>query len=304
MRKRFVHLAAPLVVGVLILAACGSSNSSGGGGSYTLGFTGTLSGDFAQLGINEANAVKLAVSQANAKGDLGFTLKYSESDDAGDVGTASTAARKLIQDKSVVAVVGPTFSDPTKTAEPLYSAAGLTSLSPSATSPELTTLGFTTFFRDVPPDNAQGEQAAAYIARVIKARTVYSINDKSDFSLLTGALDAQLKKDGVDVTSEGIAPTKDYGTIAGKVAQARPDFVYYSGSYSELALLAKALHSAGYNGPIGGSDGSKDDKLVKLAGQDAEGIYLTCPCGDPNVDPTGATFAAAYKGIFNVNPGP
>lgn len=307
MRKRVVLLAAALAVGVPTLAACGSSggsNSDNRAGSYTLGFTGALSGDLAQLGINEANAVKLAISQANAKGDLGFTMKYSESDDAGDAGKGSTAAQKLIQDTSVVAVIGPTFFDPAKTAEPRYSAAGLTSLSPSATGPALTTSGFTAFFRDVPSDNVQGEQAADYIAKVIKAKRVYSINDKSEYAILSGALDLQLKKDRVDVTSEPIAPTKNYATIAGTILQAKPDFVYYSGFYRELALLAKALHAAGYNGPIGSGDGSKDDQLITLAAQDAEGIYLTCPCSDPNLDPTGATFATAYEAMFSAKPGP
>jgi branched-chain amino acid transport system substrate-binding protein len=52
----------------------GASSSSSGGGSgktYKIGFQGALSGENQQLGINEINAVNLAVKEANAKGDLG-----------------------------------------------------------------------------------------------------------------------------------------------------------------------------------------------------------------------------------------
>lgn len=76
----------------LALAGCGSSSSSGGGlgasgggssaagATYDIGFEGPLSGANAQLGINEVNGVKLAVDQANAKGDLGFTVKLVTAD--------------------------------------------------------------------------------------------------------------------------------------------------------------------------------------------------------------------------------
>ena len=48
----------------------GSSGGAGSGQTYKIGFQGALSGDNQQLGINEVNAVKLAVKQANEKGDL------------------------------------------------------------------------------------------------------------------------------------------------------------------------------------------------------------------------------------------
>lgn len=243
--------------------------------------------------------MKLAVAEANARGDLGVTLNYAESADAGDTGRATAAAQQLIADPSVVAVVGPSFSDPTMAAEPLYSAAGLASISPSATRPALTASGFTSFFRAAPSDDVQGAQAAQYVSRVVGPRTVYSVNDVSEYALPSRGFDARLRQNGVQVTSEGVTPTPDYGALAARVVAARPDFVQYSGSYRDLAVLARTLHATGYTGPIGASDGSKDDQLVALAGPDAEGIYLTTPAADP----AGAPFAATYHTMFGVAPG-
>src|SRR4051794_41729075 len=103
------------LVGALALAGCGSSDKkdsggglSGGGGSgssgstYTIAFEGPLSGDNAQLGINEVNGTQLAIDQANEKGDLGFKLKLIRADDVGDPAKAPSAAAQVIQDSSVM----------------------------------------------------------------------------------------------------------------------------------------------------------------------------------------------------------
>lgn len=305
-RSRLVGIAVPALAGALVLSACGSSSKSSSGGKPTLAiaYQGPLSGDNAQLGINMDNGVKLAISQANAKGDLPFTLKEVAVDDGGDPAQAPTAAQKAIGESDVVAVVGPAFSGATKAAEPLFSQANLVSVSPSATNPKLTSLGFTTFYRVVPPDDAQGKEAANFVTKKLSAKNVYSVDDKSEYGTgLSGVLEKQLKADGAQITHEGIAPTKDYSGIAAKIAGAKPDAVYYSGYYADLALFLKGLHAAGYRGPVGSGDGSKDAQLVKLAGADAEGTYLTCPCGDPNVDPKASAFTAAYKSMFNASPG-
>ncbi len=298
----------PLALGAIALTACGgssggSSSSGGGKKSFTIAYQGPLSGDNAQLGINMDNGVKLAVEQANKKGDLGFELKFTNSDDVGDPAQAPTAAQKLIDDKSVIAVVGPAFSGATKASEPLFSEANLASVSPSATNPTLTSQGFKTFFRVVPPDDAQGAEAAAYMVKGLKAKSIYLVDDKSEYGV--GLADVIAKSlAGTKVKREGIPVTKDYSTIAQKVASSGADTVYYSGYFAEFALFVKAVKGAGYKGNIASGDGSNDDQFIVQAGKAAaEGIYFTCPCGDANVDPNAADFLAAYKAKFNTNPG-
>ncbi len=312
--RRVLRLVGPLAVGALALAACGgSSNDNSGSGSgsgggkptFKLAYQGPLSGDNAQLGINMDNAAKLAVKQANDKGDLPFTLVYTNSDDQGTPDGGPPAATKLIGDSQVMAVVGPAFSGATKASEPLFSQATMASVSPSATNDQLTSLGFKTFYRIVPPDSAQGTEAAGYIAKVLQAKKVYSVDDKSEYGAgLSGILEPALKNAGVTVVHEGIAPTKDYSAIAQKVTGASPDTVYYSGYFAEFALFTKALKAAGYSGKLMGGDGDKDQQYVIQAGADkAEGTLFSCPCADATVDPKAADFAKAYKAAYNVDPG-
>jgi len=310
--KTVMRAAVPLALGAVVLAGCGSSSSGGkgngnGGGKKTIAiaYQGPLSGDNAQLGINMDNAVKLAVKQANDKGDLPFTLKFVDADDQGTPDGGPPAAQKLIGEADVLAVVGPAFSGATKASEPFFSQAHLLSVSPSATNPKLTSLGFSTFYRVVPPDDAQGKEAANYLAKVVKAKTVYSVDDKSEYGVgLSGVLEPQLKTDGVKVIHDGIPPTKDYSAEAQKVAGAKPDAVYYSGYFADFALFTKALKAAGYKGPLMGGDGDKDQQYVVQAGAaNAEGTLFSCPCADATVDPKAADFASAYKAMFNADPG-
>ena len=303
--RRTAPLVAVLVVSSLALAACGSSTkgSSGASGKKTIkiGFQGPLSGDNAQLGINGEAGVKTAIDEANKKGDLPYTLVLVASDDIGKPEQGATAAQRLIDDKSVVAVVGPMFSGATKAAEPSFSTADLLSVSPSATNPALTSLGFKTFFRVIPPDDAQGQEAANYLTKAVKAKKVFSLDDKSEYGTgLSGVIEKQVKANGATVIHDGIPPTKDYTAEADKIVAAKPDALYYSGYYAEFGLLVRALKGKGFKGTIMSGDGSNDDKFITAAGNaNAEGVLLTCPCGDANVDPKAKDFLASFKVVNN-----
>jgi branched-chain amino acid transport system substrate-binding protein len=313
-RKISAGIAGAMVL-PLALAACGSSSaksspSTGGssaasGGSVTIGFQGPLSGpNSPQLGINGVDGVKLAIDQANKAKTLPYTLKLLQSDDQGDPAVGPTAARKLA-DAKVLAVIGPMFSGATKASEPIFTQAGILSVSPSATNPALTTLGFKSFFRVIAPDTVQGKAAADYVVKGLKAKKVFSLDDNSDYGTgLSKALEPQLKADGATVTHDGIDPTKNYTSEATKIIGASPDAVYYSGYYSEFGPLVKALRGAGYKGIVVSGDGSNDDQFIKDAGAaNAEGAYLTCACGDANSDPAAATFVKDFTALNGQAPG-
>ena len=300
--RRVPAVLAALVAVAALLAGCGGGSSSGADGKeYVIGFQGPLSGENQQLGINAYNGMLTAIDAANRAGDLPFTLRIVAADDQGLPDQGPTAAQKLIDNPNVIAVVGPVFSGPTKSSEPLYSQAGLLSVSPSATNPELTDLGFTSFYRVIAPDTVQGAAAAEYIAKSVKPRRVFLMDDRSEYGVgLAGAVKKGLTRAGVRFTEESMNPTKDYTAQATKIIASGADAVYYAGYYTELALLTKALRSKGYTGVIMSGDGSNDDQFIRQAGaRNAEGVRITCPCADVNVDPKAAAFVAEYKKVNN-----
>lgn len=304
---RLIRIVAPVLIGALALSACGSSSGSKASGkkTYTIAYQGPLSGDNAQLGINMDNGVKLAIEQAQAKGDLGFNLKFVDSDDVGDPAQSPAAAQKLIDDASVVAVVGPAFSGATNAAEPHFSDANLISVSPSATRADLTSNGFTSFVRVVTGDNIQGTKMADFVAKGLKSKTAYVVDDKSAYGAgLTKFVRDSLTTDGVTVKGEGLAPTKDYSAVATKAVASGADTVVYGGYYAEFALLTKALRTAGFKGKIISGDGSKDDQYITQGGAATDGAYLTCPCGGPvATTPAAQNFEKDYKAKYNAATG-
>src|SRR5689334_11982671 len=152
------------------------------------------------------DGAQLAVDQANAKGDLGFTVKFVQSDDAGSSAESPAAAQKLIDNSAVVAVLGPGFSAPTFAAEPHYKEAGLVSVSPSATRADLTSSGFSNFFRVITGDTAQGTKMADFVAVTLKSKSAYVVDDKSAYGAgLVKFIKDELTAKGVKVTSEGLA---------------------------------------------------------------------------------------------------
>jgi branched-chain amino acid transport system substrate-binding protein len=317
---RSIRLVVPLAAAAVVATACGSSSSGGDNASgdnnkptFTIAYQGPLSGGNAQLGLNMSFAVKLAVNQANAGetfGDLPFTLKFAQEDDQGTDTAAPAAVAKVLQISDLIAVVGPAFSGATAASEPAYSKAGIATVSPSATNPDLATSGWDNFFRVVADDNAQGPADAQYMVDEAGLKNAYVIDDASTYgaglskAFLKAAPDAGLTvvkhetAPGTTQCQAGNGNVQQYGPLAQKVASSDADSVFYAGYYCDFALLAKQLNSAGFKGQLVSDDGSKDDNFVKQAGEKvAEGVLVSCACQDV-IDSAGYDkFAPAFKEV-------
>ncbi|WP_083731119.1 branched-chain amino acid ABC transporter substrate-binding protein [Protofrankia sp. BMG5.30] len=307
MAIRTVTAAAAGVLAVALSAgACGGGLSGGRRAQYAIGFQGPLSGADQQFGLDAANGARTAVEQANRSGRLPFTLRLVTADDSGSARQAPSAAQTLIDNPDVIAVVGPLSSDAVRASEALYSQAGLLSVSPAATDPRLTGLGFVSFYRMAASDTVQGTATADYVAKALKSRKVFSLDDGSAYgTALSGAFEKELRTQGVAVTHDTVGPTRDYTVEAAKIISGNPDTVFYAGYHQEFAPLTGALRAGGFSGAVMSGDGATGDRFVTEAGAaSAEGAYLIGPCGDPVGDPRAAGFVADYERVTGgVKPG-
>ena len=124
-------------------------------------------------------------NQANAGttfGNLPFKLAFAQEDDQGTDTAAPAAVAKVLQISNLIAVVGPAFSGATAASEPTYSKAGVATVSPSATAPNLATSGWHNFFRVVADDNSQGPADAQYMGKVGHLKKVYVVDDASTYA--------------------------------------------------------------------------------------------------------------------------
>jgi branched-chain amino acid transport system substrate-binding protein len=193
----------------------------------------------------------------------------------------TNAATKLVSDK-VNAVVGHICSGPTKAVLPIYTEARLVAISPSATSPELTTDGNAPyFFRTIARDDQQAQLGATFALDTLNVKKIALIHDKGDYG--KGYIDyakAYIEKNGKAriVLYEGITVgAVDYSAILQKLRQSGADLIMFGGYHPEASKLVQQMHRRRIAIPFLSDDGVKDDQFIKVAGKDAEGVFASGP---------------------------
>ena len=300
--------AAATAAAVLVLTACGTTDdddgNGGGGGDaacdLTLAFFGPKTGPASGLGAPIINGTKLAIDQYNEDADCDVT--FEQIDSQGSPDQAPSLATEAAGNESIIGIIGPAFSGESAAAGPIFAEAGLPTVSGSATNPDLSTNGWDTFHRVLGNDATQGPAAAKYIQDVLKAESVFLIDDASEYGAgLTEIVEGDLGDTVVDTDTIQVGQT-DFSASVTKATSSGADTVYFGGYYAEAALIARQLRAGGFEGTYVVSDGVKDPGYLEGARNAAEGTVITCPC-IPAEDPAVADFASAYEAAFGGAPG-
>ncbi len=266
----------------------------------TIAYIGAMTGDNAQLGINEYNGIQVAINEHN-KANPNCQVQFKKYDTEGDPTKATGPVTQALADKNIIGVVGLPFSGESKATGSLFEQAGMVHITASATNPGLTANGWKTFFRGLGNDNVQGP-AAAILAEKLGAKKVYLIQDDSDYGIGLGGTAKKALDDKKLLAGEDKVTTKqkDFSSTVQKVVNSKADAVFYAGYYAEGAPLDQQLVAKGFKGAFLGPDGVKDDQFLKLAGDSSKNAYFTCPCIPGELIPD---FASAYKSVANAAPG-
>lgn len=307
MRRKFVRTLGATALAAAVFAAAGCQDSGGGdtaGGEGECGgkiaIFGAFTGPNAGLVLPSLNGAKLAVKQHNeANADCKVTLQ--EYDTEGKPEQATPIANQVAGDQSFTSVIGGHFSGESKATMPIYEAAGLVMVSPSATAAELTKAGNKSFFRVVGNDSTQSAAAAVYIKDVLKGQKVFTIHDGQTYGQgIVGELTTTL---GPLVAGSDTVQTdqQNFDATISKIKQAQADVIAYGGYTNEAAPLLKQARAAGVTAKFVGFDGLYDPGFPKGAGTGGAGAIVTCPCLP--ADKAGGTFSADYQTEYGVAPG-
>jgi branched-chain amino acid transport system substrate-binding protein len=262
-----------------------------------IGYAAPLSGDQAIVGIPMSQCAELAVARANEEPDSPFTLALEKVDDGADPARARQVARRFIEDPEVIGVVGHKNSGPSLAASPLYAEAGLVQITPSSTNTRLSQQGYRTFFRLCAHDAIQGQVAARYAVRVLGARRVAVVHDRTDYGRpLADTVQQTVQEEGADVVLfEGITEgAQDLSDTVERLQQCAPQLIYFALTEIESSILARQLSAAGVEVDRFGTDGSKESQFVPLAGPAAEGTYQTYAGVDPASTPSARAFVQQF----------
>lgn len=278
-----------------------------------IGFVAPLTGDQAPHGQDMLNGVRLAIEHANAEGPIlpGYRLELVALDDQRNPTQAVAAAKKLVADRDVVAVIGHLNSSCTMPASAIYHQARVLHITPVSSNPQISRQGFDTFYRTCATDDLQGPAAAIFaVQELSKGRTlqewrplsVFILDDMTTYGRgLANEVEAKLHALGANVLGhEGITQgDKDFVPLLTKIKSLNPNLVYFAGMFPEGALLIKQRSEVGLQSQFMGGDGLFDPVLIDLATpQAAEGIYLTTIGSDIRKIPTAREFLQAYESRF------
>ncbi len=246
-----------------------------------IGVGGSHTGDLASYGLPALNAARLVVEEANAKGGiLGMQLEIIAQDDQCKPEMGTNAATKLVSEK-VNVVMGHTCSGATKATLPIYNEAKIVSVSPSATSPELTNGSYPFFFRTISPDHEQAALGVKFALETLGAKKIALLHDKGDY----GKGYADFSKEFIEksgkaqvVLYEGITTgAVDYTAVIRKIAQSGADCVMFGGYHPEASKLVQQMQKRKVKVAFVSDDGVKDEMFIKVAGSAAEGVYASGP---------------------------
>jgi len=315
---KIVPLATLAVAVAVALAACGKkeeapkaeakapAKAAAPAEVLKIGHVAPLTGGIAHLGKDNENGARMAIEEINAAGgvklgDKTYKLELVAEDDKADPKEGTLAAQKIV-DSGAVAVVGHLNSGTSIPASKIYSDAGMTQITPSATNPKLTEQGFKTTFRVVANDNQQGAVLANYANDALKAKTIAIIDDRTAYGQgLADVVERTAKEKGIKIVAREFTNDKatDFNAILTKVRATKPDVIMYGGMDATAAPMAKQMKQLGIKAPLLAGDGACSPEFIKLAGDAAGSLHCSQAGEAVEKLSKGADFVANYKKRFN-----
>lgn len=263
---------AGLIAIAIAIASCRPSS----GNVVRIGVAGSFSDP---IGLPMKQAAELAAEEINASGGInGHRLELVTRDDYADPDSAVFIAGDLY-DSGVSAVVGHLFSGETLAASPVYNGGlhPIAAISPSSSSPELTTAGRYTF-RVCPSDLAHGASLAHWVRDRLHLTSgaLFYLNDEYGRGVRQAFVSEFLRLGGnLQSVDPYLGDKPEVGPYLDRLAHGKhPEFLMVAGNRGEAEEIIKQARKRGLTMPVLGADGLEG---IQEAGALAEGVYLSSP---------------------------
>jgi branched-chain amino acid transport system substrate-binding protein len=212
-------------------------------------------------------------------------VEFNHQDDGCSTEGGTAAARALLSEENIAAVIGTSCSSAGIPAAEILSAEGIMLVSASNTAPSLTAPETHEPFyaRTAHNDSIQGAAMAQFVCEELGLTTAATIHDGSAYADQLAAVfrDEFTSQCGGEITAEeAIGPEDtDFSGVLGNIAADSPEFLYYPIFVAAGALVTQqARETAGLEDTIlAGSDGIFTPDWLEASGDAAEGAFLSGP---------------------------
>jgi branched-chain amino acid transport system substrate-binding protein len=302
-----------VVIVVPILASAGGLQNAWGGTQKTVslnvGVIMPTTGGLSLLGKPMTNGVKMAEQDAAKKGGLpaGVKLTWSYGDDQGDRNQSVSLAQQFIAKKSV-AIVGPLTSTQTLALGPIADGSRVTTISPSAAQPGLTSIS--KFLFTAAPSLAEQDPLLVKYAKLkwkSKRVAIMGCDDdpveQADIKLFKGFF----KNNGIQIVDEQHCSNTalDYSQQLTHIMSSNYD------TFVTIALAGaqpRILRQAGSLGVLKGkhviaSVSANSASTIAAAGSATEGMLMVGYYTASNTSRLNRAFVSRYVRLYKEQPG-
>ena len=314
--QKYMRWSGLLVVLMLVLAACqsgsGSSTAASAGASeggddpaamceevefgcvvvaegepIVLGTALVITTADADLGQDSQYGAHAAGDIRNADGGIkGHQIEWDDQDDQCGAEGGTAAARALVADPQIVAVVGTSCSGAGVPAAQITSEAGVLMVSPSNTAPSLTAEATHEPFyaRTAHNDQVQGAAMAQFICEEFpEITTAATLHDGSPYAeqLQQVFADQFVEQCGGEIVHQGaVADTEtNFTDPLDDIAAAGAQMIYYPiFTAGGAAMTQQARERAEFDDVLlAGADGMQSQTFLETVGATGDGVYTSGP---------------------------
>jgi branched-chain amino acid transport system substrate-binding protein len=305
--KRAGFVGCAVLLAAQLVAACAlPARPDAQPGEIRIGLLATLSGTAAEVvGKSTVEGAQLAVKQVNDAGGVGvggrkLPVVLIVEDDQDQVEAAIDAARKLINQQGVAAIVGPQFSRNAIPVAGVAESARIPMISPASTRPE-TTANKRYVFRAAFTDPFQGQVLARFAHDELHAQTVGVVYDVA--SAYNKGL-AEIFRGGFQGSGGQVVAFESYTTDArtnlstqmARVRSSSPDVLFLPNYADEVPMQVEQARQAGVRATLLGSDSWGDIAPAEM--EKLEGAFYTGHWASDMGGEQAQAFVTAYRAAY------
>lgn len=275
--------------------------------SVKIGLLAPLTGFAAADGLSVVNSVNLAVEKVNAEGGvLGKKVELITYDDRANGKEAVALAQKLIEQDRVAAVVGGSYSTPSRAVAPIFQEEEVPFVAAYAVHPDITKAG-NYCYRNGFLGMVEGRAAAHVLVTMLKAKKIAILTSDNDFgrTLAEGFNEyVKTKGAGAEIIYQQAYPfkEKDFKPYLSKIKELNPDALFASGYYFQTGPIVKQARELGLTCPILGEEGADSPKFLEIAGSSADGFMLVTNLNRDDARDEVQAFLKEYLKRYNIRP--
>jgi branched-chain amino acid transport system substrate-binding protein len=273
-----------------------------------IGVIAMLSGANVRDGVQMSNAANLACRNINEKGGIPIGRDRMKvlllfENDRNNPEDALNAARRLICQEDVVALVGPQFSRNAIPVARFAESEGVVMICPMSTHPD-TTAGKNYVFRIPYIDTVQGRALANFARESLQASTAAVLYDISSAynRMLAEVFREAFEKAGGRITAFEFYTSnhsEDFSEQLGRIAGASPDVLFLPNYCTDVILQARQAREKGIEATLLGGDGWSQERLVNERVFD--GAYFTRHWHPLVAKGHAADFVLRYEELYGIS---